>query len=80
MADSTRSAKPSSSASATATLARDVVASPTSPAHVGPIHELIRQRAYEKWLKRDRPANSSLRDWFEAEAEIKVEMRAGRKT
>jgi hypothetical protein len=80
MNDSTRSAKPGSSVLPTATLDRDVVASPKSPAQIGPIHELICQRAYAKWLKRGRQANSSLQDWFDAEKEIKAEMRAGRKT
>jgi hypothetical protein len=81
MANSTQDAKTHGSAAATSTVARGAVTQPpTTPAQIGPVHDSIRQRAYEKWLKRGRPANSSLRDWLEAEAEIKSEMRAGRKT
>jgi hypothetical protein len=80
MANSTQDVKPRSPAAATTSVARGVVTPPTSPAQVGPVNDLIRQRAYEKWLKRGRPANSSLKDWFDAEAEVKAEMRAGRKT
>ncbi len=79
MANSAQDAKHRSPATATTTVARGGVTLPTSPAQVGPVHDLICQRAYEKWLKRGRPANSSLKDWFDAEADIKAEMRAGRK-
>jgi hypothetical protein len=51
---------------------------PTS-AHSSSIpHEKIALRAYEKWVKRGRPAGTDLQDWIEAEAELKAEM--GRST
>jgi hypothetical protein len=38
-------------------------------------HDKIAMRAYEKWCKRGRPAaGTAQQDWFEAEAELRVEM------
>lgn len=39
-----------------------------------PTHQQIAQRAYERWIKRGRPQNTHLQDWFEAEMELKREM------
>jgi hypothetical protein len=36
-------------------------------------HEKIAMRAYEKWVKRGRPAGSDRQDWYEAEAELRAE-------
>ena len=33
----------------------------------------IVQRAFEKWVRRGRPAGTSDRDWLEAEAELRAE-------
>lgn len=37
-------------------------------------HEQIAMRAYEKWVKRGRPAGTDVQDWMEAEAELRAEM------
>ena len=37
-------------------------------------HEKIAMRAYEKWVKRGRPAGTDVQDWIEAEAELRAEM------
>ena len=52
---------------------------PTAPRRVGPVHTLIALRAHRKWLERGCPENTALQDWLEAEAEVKAEIRRGRK-
>jgi hypothetical protein len=39
-------------------------------------HERIALRAYEKWVKRGRPAGTDVQDWIEAEAELRAEIAA----
>jgi hypothetical protein len=39
-------------------------------------HERIALRAYEKWVKRGRPAGTDVQDWIEAEAELRAEVAA----
>jgi len=51
---------------------------PTSTQTSSIPHEKIALRAYEKWVKRGRPAGTDLQDWIEAEAELKAEV--GRST
>jgi hypothetical protein len=38
-----------------------------------PLEELIAARAYERWLRRGRPAGDGAEDWFAARAEIEAE-------
>ena len=45
---------------------------PTAPPQRVP-HEKIAMRAYEKWVKRGFSHGSDVRDWLEAEAELRVE-------
>lgn len=40
-------------------------------------HDKVAMRAYEKWVKRGRPAGNPEKDWFEAEQELKVEFSKG---
>jgi hypothetical protein len=47
------------------------MAQPTSTVKVP--HEKIAMRAYEKWCSRGRPAGSDMRDWLEAETELRAE-------
>jgi hypothetical protein len=37
-------------------------------------HDKIAARAYEKWCKRGCPHGSDMRDWLEAEAELRAEL------
>src|SRR5262249_49766020 len=53
-----------------------VVAPPlASPAHATPSvsHDRIALRAYEKWCLRGYPPGTDLKDWLEAEAELRKE-------
>jgi hypothetical protein len=43
-------------------------------------HERIALRAYEKWVKRGRPAGTDVQDWIEAEAELRAEQATGAAT
>lgn len=45
-------------------------ATETLPADVN--SELVKIRAYEKWVQRGRPCGTALQDWLEAEAEVDV--------
>jgi hypothetical protein len=45
---------------------------PAAPPHRVP-HEKIAMRAYEKWVRRGHTHGSDVRDWLEAEAELRVE-------
>ena len=38
-------------------------------------HEQVALRAYEKWSARGRPTGDDLRDWLEAEQELRREVR-----
>jgi Protein of unknown function (DUF2934) len=53
------------------------VVTPSTPAHgtMGTMvpHEKIAMRAYEKWCKRGCPPGTEKQDWFEAEAELRME-------
>jgi hypothetical protein len=51
----------------------------SSPSGVAPSHEAIARRAYLKWQARGCPTGTALQDWLEAEAELKVELRHGRR-
>jgi hypothetical protein len=46
--------------------------SPTTPLKIP--HEKIAQRAYEKWCKRGCPHGSDMKDWIEAETELRLEL------
>ncbi len=39
---------------------------------VGVSHDAIAKLAFQKWQRRGRPIGDSLRDWEEAEAEVKA--------
>jgi hypothetical protein len=39
---------------------------------VGIPHEAIAKLAFQKWQRRGRPMGDALRDWYEAEAELKA--------
>ena len=53
-------------------MSRVVTPSPTSQNTTLP-HDKIAMRAYEKWCKRGCPPGTEKQDWFEAEAELRVE-------
>jgi len=36
-------------------------------------HERIAMRAYEKWCQRGKPMGSPMKDWLEAESELRAE-------
>jgi len=42
------------------------------------VYEAIRKRAYELFCKRGRTHGNDMRDWIEAEKQIKKELGAGR--
>ena len=53
------------------------VVTPTPAPQTTPVkipHEKIAMRAYERWVKRGRPAGTDVQDWIEAEAELRAEM------
>ena len=55
---------------------RSASAIPTS----GPIHDMIAQRAYVKWIARGCRSDTALQDWLEAEAEVKADIRCERRS
>jgi Protein of unknown function (DUF2934) len=63
-------------------MSRQTSSQPQTPHAATPMvsisHEKIAQRAYEKWVKRGRPAGTDVQDWVEAESELRAEM--GRST
>src|SRR5262245_10822704 len=53
---------------------------PTTTNQVKVPHEKIAMRAYEKWCKRGRPQGTDKQDWYEAERELRAELRSPRHT
>ena len=54
-----------------------VATPPTTPPTTTPVkipYDNIAMRAYEKWCKRGRPQGTELRDWLEAETELRAEL------
>ncbi|MBI3466638.1 MAG: DUF2934 domain-containing protein [Planctomycetes bacterium] len=70
---------PVSSTSQTVQLDKSKVRIEGQPKETGRLRELIAQRAYAKWIAGGRRTDSAVQDWLQAEAEIKAEIRRGRR-
>ena len=64
----TNTQTPTSTASATPSTATPMVP-----------QEKIAMRAYEKWCQSGRPCNTDVKNWLEAEMELKMEMQKSKR-